>query len=96
MEWEKINYKLNLESVNLKAEELFKTYHDKVPFVKQLMDATMKRAQDSGKIRTLLGRLCQVSIYGNPINSGFIKHYHMIKRSWNTDQGSEEHIHTKH
>ena len=28
----------------LKAEELFRTYHDKVPFVKKLMDATMKRA----------------------------------------------------
>ena len=47
----------------LKAEELFKTYHDKVPFVKQLMDATMKRAQDSGKIRTLLGRLCRFHLW---------------------------------
>jgi len=47
----------------LKAEELFKTYHDKVPFVKQLMDATMKRAQDSGKIRTLLGRLCRFPLW---------------------------------
>jgi len=47
----------------LKAEELFKTYHDKVPFVKQLMDATMKRAQESGKIRTLLGRLCRFPLW---------------------------------
>ena len=42
-----------------KAEELFKQYHSKVPFVKQLMDAVMRRAQDSGRIRTLLGRLCR-------------------------------------
>jgi len=47
----------------LKAEDLFRMYHDKVPFVKQLMDATMKRAQDSGKIRTLLGRLCRFHLW---------------------------------
>ena len=47
----------------LKAEDLFRTYHDKVPFVKQLMDATMKRAQDSGKIRTLMGRLCRFPLW---------------------------------
>jgi len=47
----------------LQAEDLFKTYHDRVPFVKQLMDATMKRAQDSGKIRTLLGRLCRFPLW---------------------------------
>jgi len=47
----------------LKAEDLFRTYHDRVPFVKQLMDATMKRAQESGKIRTLLGRLCRFHLW---------------------------------
>ena len=42
----------------LQAEDLFKTYHNKVPFVKLLNGCNvMKRAQDSGKIRTLLGRL---------------------------------------
>jgi DNA polymerase I-like protein with 3'-5' exonuclease and polymerase domains len=46
-----------------KAEELFRQYHGKVPFVKQLMDAVMKRAQDSGKIRTLLGRLCRFHLW---------------------------------
>jgi len=47
----------------LQAEDLFRTYHAKVPFVKQLMDAVMKRAQDSGKIRTLLGRLCRFHLW---------------------------------
>jgi len=46
-----------------KAEELFSLYHGRVPFVKALMDATMKRAQDSGKIRTLLGRLCRFHLW---------------------------------
>ena len=47
----------------LQAEDLFKTYHAKVPFVKQLMDAVMKRAQESGKIRTLMGRLCRFPLW---------------------------------
>jgi len=46
-----------------KAEELFRQYHSKVPFVKQLMDAVMRRSQDSGKIRTLLGRLCRFHLW---------------------------------
>jgi DNA polymerase I-like protein with 3'-5' exonuclease and polymerase domains len=47
----------------LQAEDLFRTYHAKVPFVKMLMEAVMKRAQDSGKIRTLLGRLCRFHLW---------------------------------
>ena len=46
-----------------KAEDLFKQYHDKVPFVKKLMDNVMYRAQNSGKIRTLLGRLCRFHLW---------------------------------
>jgi DNA polymerase I-like protein with 3'-5' exonuclease and polymerase domains len=46
-----------------KADELFRSYHGQVPFIKALMDATMKRAQDSGKIRTLLGRLCRFHLW---------------------------------
>jgi len=47
----------------LQAEELFKQYHTKVPFVKQLMDAVMDRAQRRGKVRTLLGRLCRFHLW---------------------------------
>ena len=47
----------------LQAEELFKKYHSKVPFVKQLMDAVMSRAQQRGKVRTLLGRLCRFHLW---------------------------------
>jgi DNA polymerase I-like protein with 3'-5' exonuclease and polymerase domains len=46
-----------------KAEDLFRQYHGKVPFVKQLMDNVMRRAQDSGRIRTLLGRLCRFHLW---------------------------------
>ena len=75
----------------LKAEELFKTYHGKVPFVKQLMDATMKRAQDSGKIRTLLGRLCRFPLWepnqfgihkALPHNQALLEHGPGIRRAY--------------
>jgi DNA polymerase I-like protein with 3'-5' exonuclease and polymerase domains len=45
------------------AEDLFKKYHNEVPFVRQLMNAVMQRAQSSGKIRTLLGRLCRFPLW---------------------------------
>ena len=46
-----------------KAAELFSTYHNKVPFVKQLMEAVSRRAQNRGQIRTLLGRLCRFHLW---------------------------------
>ena len=46
-----------------KADELFKQYHNKVPFVRQLMDNVMQRSQDRGQIRTLLGRLCSFHLW---------------------------------
>ena len=46
-----------------KANELFNTYHAKVPFVKQLMEKASNRAQDRGQIRTLLGRLCRFHLW---------------------------------
>ena len=45
------------------AESLFRTYHDKVPFVKMLMESVMRRAQDKGRVRTLLGRRCRFNLW---------------------------------
>ena len=45
------------------AESLFRTYHDKVPFVKMLMESVSRRAQDRGRVRTLLGRLCRFHLW---------------------------------
>ena len=45
------------------ANDLFNTYHARVPFVKQLMYSVMQRAQDAGKIRTLLGRRCRFHLW---------------------------------
>ena len=46
-----------------KSDELFRQYHDQVPFVKQLMNSASNRAQDRGQIRTLLGRLCRFHLW---------------------------------
>ena len=41
------------------AEKLFNKYHDRVPFVKDLMNNTSKDGAASGYISTLLGRKCR-------------------------------------
>jgi len=78
-----------------RADELFKQYHKKVPFVKQLMNSAMQRAQFSEKLELYLED-CAGFIYGNQINLEFIKHCRMKQRSRNMDQGFVEHIPIKH
>jgi DNA polymerase I-like protein with 3'-5' exonuclease and polymerase domains len=74
-----------------KADDLFRQYHRKVPFVKQLMDAVMKRAQDRGQIRTLLGRLCRFHLWepnqfgihkALPHDAALMEHGPGIKRAY--------------
>jgi len=74
-----------------KAEDLFRQYHNKVPFVKRLMDNVMQRAQDSGKIRTLLGRLCRFHLWepnqfgihkALPHDAALMEHGPGIKRAY--------------
>ena len=45
------------------AEKLIKTYNQKAPFVRMLSDAVSRRADDSGKIRTIGGRLCHFDLW---------------------------------
>ena len=56
----KLQAELGLSTKN-EAEELFNQYHENVPFVKQLMSATINMVNDSetGSIKTLLGRQCR-------------------------------------
>ena len=74
-----------------KADDLFRQYHNKVPFVKKLMDNVMYRAQDSGKIRTLLGRLCRFHLWepnqfgihkALPHDAALLEHGPGIKRAY--------------
>ena len=45
------------------AEKLIKQYHQRAPFVKMLSEAVARRADDSGKIRTIGGRLCHFDLW---------------------------------
>ncbi len=45
------------------AQEVFKKYHETVPFVKVLTEGTQRRAGDKGFIRTLLGRKCRFDLW---------------------------------
>jgi len=64
-----------------KADELFNTYHGRVPFVKQLMNQVMSAAQSKGQIKTLLGRRCRFPKY-EPILRG---------SDWGTFVPAEDH-----
>ena len=64
-----------------KANELFDIYHNRVPFVKQLMNGVMHAAQTKGKIKTLLGRRCRFPKY-EPILRG---------SDWGTFVPAEDH-----
>ena len=46
-----------------KAKSLFKQYHNRVPFVKTLMDSVMRKAAENGRIRTWLGRRCRFNLW---------------------------------
>ena len=65
------------------AEELFKTYHSRVPFVKQLTDQASKSAQENGFVRTLLGRKCRFDLW-EPASFG-------IHKPLPRDQATREH-----
>jgi len=45
------------------ATDLINKYNNKVPFVKQLSDRCMKKANDEGVIRTKLGRKCRFDMW---------------------------------
>ena len=55
-----------------KAKSLFKQYHNRVPFVKTLMDSVMRKAADNGRIRTWLGRRCRFNLW-EPNQYGILK-----------------------
>ena len=74
-----------------KANDLFKQYHAKVPFVKQMMDNVSQRAQNAGKVRTLLGRLCRFHLWepnqfgihkSLPHDAALLEHGPGIKRAF--------------
>ena len=72
MVWVKHKLQAELGVSKDKAEELFTIYHERVPFVKTLMNSVSNRAQQRGQIRTLLVDYVGF-IYGNPSQFGIHK-----------------------
>ena len=73
------------------AEDLIKTYHHKAPFVKMLSEEVTRRAEDSGKIRTIGGRLCHFDLWESrtfgvnkplPLDDALREHGPGIKRAF--------------
>ncbi len=73
------------------AYDLFDEYHRRVPFVKELSDYTMNRANERGVIRTVLGRkgrfdLWEPKKYGIhkplPYSDAYAEHGALIKRAF--------------
>ena len=58
---QKLTQALGLSEIE--AEELFSTYHSKVPFIRGLSNACSRRASNKGYITTLLGRKCRFNLY---------------------------------
>ena len=54
------------------ATSLLDKYNDKVPFLKSVSEKAMRRAADSGVIRTWLGRKCRFNMY-EPISYTYNK-----------------------
>ena len=46
-----------------KQKNYLTKYHNKVPFVKQLMNKAMKAAESKGEVKTLLDRRCRFFKY---------------------------------
>ena len=55
--------KAELGMDDAEAQKIIDDYETKVPFVKQLTLQVSRRAQDRGRIRTLLGRLCRFPLW---------------------------------
>jgi len=58
----KLQAQLGINDIE-KATTLLDNYHQRVPFVKQLIKSVMNRAQKRGKVRTLLGRMCRFDMW---------------------------------
>jgi DNA polymerase I-like protein with 3'-5' exonuclease and polymerase domains len=48
------------------AKAIFKTYHQGLPFIKELTDQCQRTVEHRGYIKTLLGRHCHFDLYGPP------------------------------
>ena len=73
------------------AKKMMNSFHDRVPFMKGMLEFVMNRANERGTIRTLLGRKCRFDLWepvtwgvhkALPFNQAKTEHGMAIKRAY--------------
>ena len=73
------------------AKKMMNSFHDRVPFMKGMLEFVMNRANERGTIRTLLGRKCRFDLWepvtwgvhkALPLNQAKTEHGMAIKRAY--------------
>lgn len=64
------------------AEQLFAKYHQRVPFIRGLTNACMRKASNKGFITTLLGRKCRFNLYEPQGERGIPLPYDQAVAKW--------------
>lgn len=64
------------------GDELFKAYHDGVPFVKATFDKEMREAQRTGVVRTILGRCSRFNMYEQKWGEEYVRGYNKALDKW--------------
>ena len=77
---QKLTMSLGISEVE--AEQLFARYHKRVPFIRGLTNACMRKASNKGFITTLLGRRCRFNLYEPQGERGIPLPYDQAVAKW--------------
>ena len=77
---QKLTMALGISEVE--AEQLFSKYHQRVPFIRGLTNACMRKASNKGFITTLLGRKCRFNLYEPQGERGVPLPYEQAAAKW--------------
>jgi DNA polymerase I-like protein with 3'-5' exonuclease and polymerase domains len=77
---QKLTMSLGISEVE--AEQLFASYHKRVPFIRGLTNACMRKASNKGFITTLLGRKCRFNLYEPQGERGIPLPYDQAVAKW--------------
>ena len=80
---QKLTMSLGISEVE--AEQLFAQYHKRVPFIRGLTNACMRKASNKGHVTTLLGRKCRFNLYEPQNTRGIPLPYNQAVAKWGTE-----------
>ena len=76
---------MSLGISEVEAEQLFAQYHKRVPFIRGLTNACMRKASNKGHVTTLLGRKCRFNLYEPQNTRGIPLPYDQAVAKWGTE-----------